>query len=416
MNQFRERYHFIHNVFANFYKDVLDWFSLTLYPRFEYRVIGTYDKAVEYIQKQCQYDRETDMPMFPALILNPSGEFEPADANAGGAQYWRYPNLTPTLIKRLFEPIYKDEHVLVNTAFIRIKGEIELIMLLNSFYEYCDIRMLFINMFGGMNRIIYPRFFSSFIILPDSFKTYQYDNEYTGTTYQLDWNTAGAENMLVRSTARNEVVLPLNIKPQMSLQGLADASNRYGGSDNIAEWKLGATINYELEIPNYLIFETDYLAKRIDLELRYGSAYSQYNDYQPPDDRMLYNYSWDWGINFDTNSPDQFDIPLDPDDATTSMNVVGDFIFDTRYLHEVDQNDIDSISDGTSYLYIDLTAAQQITYPKMLIVNSRDGEMNYGDHYFLTNNGWTLVIRTNDTVTLEKGWFLELYVYKLLGV
>lgn len=415
MSQFRERYHFIHNVFANFYKDVLDWFSLTLYPRFEYRVIGTYDKAVEYIQKQCQYSRETDMPMFPALILNPSGDFEPADANAGGAQYWRYPNLTPTLIKRLFEPIYKDEHVLINAAFIRIKGEIELIMLLNSFYEYCDIRMLFINMFGGMNRIIYPRFFSSFIILPDSFKTYEYDNEYTGTTYNLDWDTAGAENLLVRSTARNEVVLPLNIKPQMSLQSLTDASNRYGGSDGIAEWKLGATINYELEIPNYLILESDYLAKHLDLELRYGSAYSQYNDYQVPDNRMLYNYTWDWGINFNTNSPDQFDIPLDPSDATTSSSFVGDFIFDTRYLHEVTQDDMDSIADGTSYLYIDLTSAQQITYPKALIVNSADGEMNYGVHYFLTNNGWTLVIRTNDTVTLEKGWFLELYVYKLVG-
>jgi hypothetical protein len=371
-------------------------------------VIGTYDKAVEYIQKTCQYERETDMPMLPALILNPSGEFEPADANAGGAQYWRYPNLSPTLAKRLFKPIYKDQHVIVNASFIRIKGEIELIMLLNSFYEYCDIRMLFINMFGGMNRIIYPRFFSSFIILPESFSLYKYENEYTGVEYNLDWSTSGAEELLVRSTARNEMVLPLNIKPQLALQGLSDASNRYGGADGIAEWKLGATINYEIELPNYLIIETDYLAEKIDFEFRYGSAFSEYNDFQPPDNRILKNFSWDWGLNFNTNTPDKLDIPMDPSDTTCETVFVGDFIFNTRYFHEVVQADIDT----TGNLLI--TLPEQIIEPKILIVNSKEGEMAYGDHYRIINNGWTLEIRTTDTVKLEVGWFLELFVYKKL--
>jgi len=415
MAQTRERYHFIHNVFANFYKDMLDWFSTTIYPRFEYRVIGTYDKAVEYIQKQCQYDRETDMPMLPALILNPNGDFEPADANAGGAQYWRYPNLSPTLAKRLFKPIYRDQHVTMNASFIRIKGEIELIMLLNSFYEYCDVRMLFINMFGGMNRIIYPIFFSSFIILPDSFLYYRYQNEYTGTQYNLQWDTAGAYDLLVRSTARNEVVVPLNVKPQISLQSLSDTSNRYGGSDGIAEWKLGATINYEIEIPNYLVLETDYLAEKIEFEIRYGSAFSEYNDFQPPEDRMLFNYSWDWGLNFDTNSPDKLDIMYTAADATNAhFTTVGDFEFETRYFHEVTQNEIDA-TDGTAYIYIDLTSVQQITFPKILVVNSKEGELKYGDHYEIINNGWTLMIKQNDTVFLEPGWFLELFIYRLVG-
>jgi len=413
MSQSRERYHFIHNVFANFYKDTLDW-VYTIYPRFEYKVVGTYDKAVEYIQKNCQYDRETDMPMLPALILNPNGDFEPADANAGGAQYWRYPNLSPTLSKRLFQPIYADQHVTMNASFIRIKGEMELIMLLNSFYEYCDVRMLFINMFGGMNRIIYPRFFSSFIVMPDTFTAYKYKNDYTGVQYNLDWSTAGAYDFLVRSTARNEVVLPLNIKPQISLQGLSDSSNRYGGSDNIAEWKLGATINYELEMPNYMVLESDYLAERIDFEMRYGSTFSEYNDFQPPDNRRLSNFTWDWGLNFDTNSPDKLDIPLSRLDTTSSYNFVGDFVYDTRYLHEVTQSEIDA-TDGTAYIYIDLTSAQQITYPKILIVNSKDGELIFGDHYEIINNGWTLMIKQNDTVFLKAGWFLELFIYKVVG-
>jgi len=404
MAQLRERYHFIHNVFANFYKDLLDYLSTYLYDRFEYRVVGTFDKAVEYIRKQCQYQRETDKPMLPALILNPSGEFGPADANAGGMQYWRYPNLAPTMIKRLFDPIYRDQHLQVHAGFIRIKGEIELLMLLNSFYEYCDLRMLHINMFGGLNRIIYPRFFSSFIILPESFINYRYSNSYTGTEYNIDWSTANATNQLVRSTARNELVLPLEIKPQISLINLADASNRYGGADNIAEWRLTSTINYEIEIPNYLIIESDYLAENIDLSFRYGSAYSAYNDYQPPINNNLYNFRWDWGLNFNTNSENLG--YLDPNDTTSEMVFIGDFVFKTRYFHEVtEQEAMDSTSDLT------ISLPEQILNPKILIVNSKYGELYFGDHYYIIDNGNTLVIR-RDYVTLESGMILELYVYK----
>jgi hypothetical protein len=403
MNQLRERYHFIHNVFANFFKDMLDWLSTGIYPRFEYRVVGTYDKAVEYIQKQCQYGRETDMPYLPALILNPTGDFLPADGNSGGKQLWRYPNLAPTLSKRLFDPIYKDEQVLMYPGFLRVKGEVELIMLCNSFYEYCDIRMLFINMFGGLDRIIYPKFFSSFIILPQSFLDYVYTNPYTGQTYQIDWTSASASERLVRSTAVNEMVLPLNIKPQITLTNLSDASNRYGGADNIAEWKLNATINYELEMPTYMVIESDYLAQGIDLEIRYESVFSLYNDYQPPEHRWLTNFRWDWGLESETNS-DNLGY-LNPDDATNVMTYIGHFVYNTRYFHKVTQDEIDSTSN------IIISLPEQITFPRALIVNTSYGTLNFGRQYWLTDNGWTLVI-SNTTVDLEAGMVLELYVYE----
>lgn len=427
MTQIRDQYQFIHNVFANFFKDSLDFFSTCLYPRFQYRVIGTYDKGVEYINKQCEYGRETDMPMYPALILNPSGEFMPADANAGGRQYWRYPNLAPTMVKRLFDPIYKDQHIQVHAGFLRIKGEMELIMLLNSFYEYCDLRMLFLNIFGGLDRIIYPNFFSSFIILPEDFVNFTYDNEYTGANYQIDWSTANASDKLVKTIATEELVLPLNIKPQYALTSLSDGSNRYGGTDGVAEWKLSATVNYELEIPNYLILESDFLAEEINLEVRYGSAYSANNDFQPPDTRMLYDYSWNWGLNYDTNTPDKLGY-MDPMDTSCVVTYIGDFVYQHRYFHEVTAEEA-ATCDTTNNIYI--TLPEQILDPKILIVNSKDGELNYGDHYYIIDDGWTLVIRTGDEqsyvwnqcppvtetkpwICLEEGWILELYVYKKL--
>lgn len=427
MSQLRERYHFIHNVFANFFKDSMDFFSTCIYDRFQYRVIGTYDKGVEYINKQCEFGRETDRPSLPALILNPSGEFLPADANAGGRQLWRYPNLAPTMIKRLFDPIYKDQHIQVHAGFLRIKGEIELIMLLNSFYEYCDLRMLFINIFGGMDRIIYPKFFSSFIILPESFINYEYKNEYTGADYMVDWTTAKASSELVKTIATQELVLPLNIKPQYSLTSLSDASNRYGGTDGLAEWKLNATINYELEIPNYLIIESDYLAEEVDLKISYGSAFSVNNDYQPPDTRMLYNFNWDWGLNYDINTPDKLGY-MNPSDTTCNVTFVGDYVYKTRYFHTITAEEA-ATCDTTNNII--LTLPEQIIDPNILIINSKDGQLMYGDHYYLTDNGTTLVIRTGDTQTqrwescppvvehtpwicLEEGWVLELYIYRRL--
>ena len=406
--QTRWRYHFIHNVYASFFADMLDYFSTYLYPRFEYTVVGTYDKAVEYLEKCQQYERETDKPLLPALVLNPSGEFDNADALSGGKQLWRFPNLAYGLNKRLFNPVYQDENLLATVSFMRIKGEIELLMLLNSFYEYCDIRMLFLNIFGGRDRIIYPRFFSSFIILPEELINYEYTNEYTGLKYKIDWASAGAQTELVRSTAREELVLPCRIKPQIALVSLGDGSSRYGGADRIADWKLTATINYEVEIPNYFILQSDYLALGFDLEIRYGSTFSAYNDFQPPVNRQLYEVRWELGLDETSNSR----VHYDPCDSTSNVDLTSDYVFNTRYFHEITQTDVDSTSNLT------ITLPEQVTDQKMLIVNSKDGQMDYGDHYIVENNGWTLIIKTvdPDNVDLQKGWILELYYYEQLLV
>lgn len=405
MSQTRERYHFIHNIYANFFKDMLDYFSTTLYPRFEYRVVATYDKTVEYLSKRQQYCRETDKPFLPALVLNPSGEFSPADTNAGGRFTWRYPNLSPTFVKRLFDPIYRDSHIIVHPGMTRMKGEFELLMLANSFYEYADLRQLFYTYFGGTERIIYPRFFTSFIIIPEDMLNYTYTNEYTGLTYKIKWDEANAYNKLVKSTAKNELVLPLNVKPQISLQNLSDASSRYGGTDKLADWRLTASLNYEIEMPTYLVIESDYLAENINLEIRIGSTYSSYSDYQPPINRIELNYSWDWGVDETSNTL----IIIDPENIDSTCDVqVSDFVFKTRYFHEVTQSEVDSTSN------VEITLPERIVDQKTLIVNSVEGAMNYGDHYIIKDNGRTLMLKTVDpmNVILQEGWILELYIYE----
>ncbi len=414
----RSLYFFIHNVYANFFKDTLDYFSLCLYPRFEYRVVATYDKAVEYLTKQGQFEREPDMPLFPALILNPSGDFELADTIAGGKQLWRFPYLAPGFAKYIWDPIYKDANTEVNVGFIRIQGDIELLMLLNSFYEYCDLRMMLLQIFAGFERWIYPRFFSTFIVLPPNLVNYEYSNEYTGLTYKLDWASAGAENMIVRTTAQNELVIPAEIKPLFKLTGFSDNSARYGGMDKLADWRLGATIHYEIEVPSWLILKSDYLVENIDITLKAGSAYSAYDLFDVPVNRTLHTVSY--FRPYDETSSSEISIisqgsvyvggvaegeELEDIDATCVTTFEGDYVFKTRYFHIVTEAEANSTVD------VDIGIPETIDDLKALVVNSKWGELKYGDHYIVFNDGDSLRIKVVN-VDLYEGQIIELYIYE----
>jgi len=394
----RDIYFFIHNVYANFFKDALDYFSLHLYPRFEYKVVGTYDKAVEYLNKQCELNKELDKPNLPALILNPSGDFDLADGNAGGKQLWRFPNLAPGMVKRVFDPIYQDENIQIDVGFVRIQGDIELLMLLNSFYEYCDLKMLFLQIFGGYERWIYPQFFNTFIILPEELVNYEYTNPYTGLHYKIDWDSAGAYNKLVKTIAQDKLVIPCNIKPTYKLTAVSDASNRYGGADQLADWRLGATIRYEIEMPAFLVLQADYLVESVDINIYAESTYSAYDYTQVPTFKLAYRKFFDWGLDETSNSVISVD-------ATCSEVYQHEYNFHTRFFHIVTQSEVDSTSD------LEIALSFEIDDIRAIRLNSRFGEMNYGDHYYFIDNNHTLVIN-RENVELVEGMIIEMYLYK----
>ncbi|MCK5604567.1 hypothetical protein KAR91_21950 [Candidatus Pacearchaeota archaeon] len=378
-----ERYHhfFIHKVFGNFYKDTLDYFSKYLYPRFHWTVVGTYDKAVEYITKTDELGREPDKINLPALILNPVGEFNVADATDGGKQLWRFPNLAPGMIKRIFDPLYLDENIAVNVGFSRFKGEIELIMLLNSFYEYCDLRVFLIQMFGGLERWIYPRWFTTFIILPEELLNYTYKNEYTNTSYQIDWDGNGANDQLIDTTAKTEKVVPCTIKPTFKLLSIGDGSNKYGG-DRLAEWKLTITFEFQIEIPTTLILEVDSLTTippLMNFEIATASAFSEHAEYARTEG-----------------------ITLAPEHAYVTD---GEITVNNRYYHLITQEQ----EDSETVYQIDLP--EQITDHNLLKLQSKTGVLSYGDHYTLVNDGNSIEIKA-DVVDFKKDDVVEVYTYK----
>ncbi len=274
------QYFYIHNVFGHFYYDTLKYFGDYLYPRFEHKVVGTFDKAVEYITKtEDMGDREVDKLNLPALILNPTGDFGLADASAGGKQLWRFPNLSPEINFHMYEPIFQDANVMISPAFVRVKGEFDLYMLLNSFYEYCDLKMFLLQMFGGLERYIYPLYFNSFMIIPEELLNYQYNNDVTNTSYSLDWSGANANQQLIRTINKTHSVIPLQLKPLYRLINLNDNSTKGGNTDKLAEWRLNATVEFECEFPWFVVLKTDYLAETIKLSLEFDSSFTPNRDF-----------------------------------------------------------------------------------------------------------------------------------------
>ena len=433
-------YQFIHNVFGCFIENTLEYFGDYLYPRFQHQVVGTYDKAVEYITKQEKYGREGDKPNLPALILNPTGDMNLDDAQSLAKQMWRFPHLAPHLAQRLFVPIYQDNNVEVNVAFTRLKGEIELLALLPSFYEYFDLKIFIIQHFGGEGRPIEPMYFNDFIILPEELVNYQYSNDATGESYKLDWENNGAYEFLVETTNKNELVVPGKLKPRYTLRGMSDGSTRYGGMDDVANWRLSCIVEYEIEIPTFLLLQTDYVLENIDFNLRFGSTFSKYSDYNLPTNEITIQRHWDSGMQESTNTvinttvsdnPDVMD-DLNSNTNTSSiddssiagtgasdknyqeapLNILCDseklnreLIFKTRYFHEVTQEQADSTID------VIITLPEPVFDQALIKVQSKHGLMNYGDHYLLENSGNDLKIIIKN-VNLTKGDFIEIFIYE----
>ncbi len=409
----RYNYEFIHNVFGHFYHDTMEYFSTYLYPRFEWKVVGTYDKAVEYLNKNAQYGRETDMPMKPALILNPSGDFNFDEAISGGMQLWRFPNLAPGFIKRLYEPIYQDSHFLVVPGFSRIKGDIEFLALVNSFYEYVDLKMYLLLIMGGIGRYIYPRFFNSFIIIPQELIDYEYEM-IDGTKYKIDWEANGAYEQLVKTIDKTKLVFPLQIRPRYKLTAMTDASSRLGGLEGLPDWRLAWSLEYEVQMPTFMLLQSDYLAENIHFEFRYGSCFSENNlADKPPLNKIMFDSHWD--LFNDTTSALGIDIA--PERKTeeelsqeqAEITYKADALFKVRYFHFVTESE--SHQDSFSIIVPEVL-------PDRYFVNMfySGGEVEYGDNYTISDGTAETTITINNTeLGLQKDDVLELYIYEPVG-
>ena len=260
---------FVNNCLGSFYKGVLNWMADIFYDRFNYRIIGTYEKSVEYFNKLREKGREIDTNILPSVTLDPSLDFEPAEQ--GGRFMWQSQSLAPGLGRRLFDDIeFPDQEVRITPVFSRYQGTFEMIFWLKSVYEVLDFRVMLMQFSSGYNRILRPTFFDTFLVLP--YEIYNYE---TSEGVPLDWSGTLEETKLVKNIDQYRPCYPCKLTPWFKFTSITDGSIKYG-ADSITESKMTASVEYEVDLPTYMVLKPHVGPIRVNINFEMSAVYSRY--------------------------------------------------------------------------------------------------------------------------------------------
>lgn len=236
---------YVHNCFASMFHGILNWISDEFYPRFQYKVVTTYDKAVEFFTKKKEnIDGQVQTNVLPCISLDPVLDF--SNEERAGRFLWMFENLDPNRGKNLFSSInLRDQGVSITPIFTRYQGTIELTSWFASIYELIDFRVKLIQYCGGYQRWIRPKFFWTHLILPKELV------EFEGPDGKLDWSHTNRQIITLETTNTKEYAYPFLLNAIWRLDSFSDASNKMG-ADLVSEWKLNASFTWEAMIPTFI--------------------------------------------------------------------------------------------------------------------------------------------------------------------
>ena len=237
---------FVHQCFMSLFNGILNWVGDVLYPRFKYKVITTYDKAIEVFTKKMQNkDGMTQSPFLPALTLDPMLDF--SNEERAGRFLWMFKNLDSS--SRMWNKIkLTDQGVSITPMFTRYQGTIELTCWMTSIYDLIDFRTTLIQYCGGYQRWIRPELFTTHLILPKPLI------ESSGPEGRINWDGINPEIITLTTTNTQEYALPFRLDAIWRLDSFSDATNKMGG-DQIAEYKCTANMTWECNIPTFIRIE-----------------------------------------------------------------------------------------------------------------------------------------------------------------
>lgn len=260
---------FINQSLGSFFRGVLDWMGNDFYPRFEHKVIGTYNKSVEYFNQQLKNGNELDATVTPSVTLDPQLDF--SQEERGGKFLWQnqyFDNDTAFKLNPALD--MADQDMRLVPVYSRYQGTFELLFWLSSVMELIDFRTHLLQFTGGFGRYIRPKHFWSYIILPDSIKDYRSDVD----DVPIDWSRTDVSMIQVNNINQKKWALPCVLNPYFKLDSFNDNSTKYGG-DSLAEYKLSASFTYEIAIPTYMILKSK-IGGKIQLNFHMGKINSAY--------------------------------------------------------------------------------------------------------------------------------------------
>ncbi|MEM3827987.1 MAG: hypothetical protein QXP36_02055 [Conexivisphaerales archaeon] len=257
--------YYIFNELANqqissMYNGLLNYITNVMYSgqRFKTKVVSPYNKAVQLLtQQNTNLTQEQNLvPYYPAICVDPT--FPIALAEPEGTQFFRY-QLASQWNVFLYNAIYENDSIRVFPGYNRIISNVTVIAWLDSFFEYTDVQLRFIQTFNGINRPIRLFTLTAQNPLPVSLTTFNQDN------VVLDW-TQFSELQIYDPQGRQIPTIPVVIQPYMKIKDIGDGSEKYG-SENIAQFRISFDIEIEYDILIAFIVETNYKITSISLSI-----------------------------------------------------------------------------------------------------------------------------------------------------
>lgn len=240
---------YIHTCFQSLFSGMLNWLGDVLYKGdVKYKVIATYDKAVEVFKKKQQnLDGQVNTNFMPALTLDPMLDF--SNEERAGRFPWMFRNLDSQWRLKPWNSIrLVDQGVTITPMFTRYQGTVEVTAWLSSIYQFIDFRTKMIQYCGGYNRWIRPECFWTHLIIP---KEILYGSD---GTQAINWDAINPNIITLETTATKEYALPFQLDAIWRLDSCGDSSNKMG-ADQLAEYKFNSTFTWECNIPTFIRFE-----------------------------------------------------------------------------------------------------------------------------------------------------------------
>jgi len=356
-------YYFINNVIGSYFSGMAEYFKKELYPRTTEIVISTYEKAIMHYRNRMREAGEKHIHTFPFISMNPNLDIKPED-HAGRFLY-QYPAFDKNFAIDQFRPlIYQDDNITIAPVLNRYVGTIELIIWCSSVYEAIDTKVWTYQFFGGLDRPIQPKYIEGFFIMPDDIIFYTYNNRYNGETYNIDWTKTKVGTTLIKNINQQRYVFPFTINPMIKLTDISDASTKYGG-DDLAEWVLNVSLEWECHIPTHLIFKVNHLPDpccKAKFNIRTGFKY----------------------VSEKITAPETMMMTIYEDDNDSTKNKRVDLIYNAMYNYILSSSEIASINKEEDFsITIPGVNIEDVHFIK---IYGKYGEMRHGFHWKLKAN------------------------------
>lgn len=358
-------------------------------------IISTYEKAVEHYRNRKRLGKTNWAPKYPFTVIQPNMDIEPVPIM--GRLFTGFPNFDQKTAVGLHSPkIYQDSNVTISPILNRYKGSIDLFVWCSSVYELIDYKVLLYQLFGDLERYIYPANVYSYINIPSEIQNYQYENKYTNETYRLDWeaNSTDSTNVLIKNLNRDSFVWPCSIRPYMKMTGLNAENTLSGGAgDELSEYKLNCTIEWEASLPTHMILRARQMpnfAHPLQLDINVGYQYcdieNSIKNLVPQNRSVLYS--------------DSTNLPL----------LRGDFTYDRSFIYTITESDRTNIHslDPTN---IEITLPTAVTDSVQIVVYGRYGAL-VSDFHWRLKNSTTIEIMAMNMRSLRAGNYLTITIYK----